>query len=132
MLRSRVDTSRIVLTPKERAELLRLGAAMDHEIDGLMHVVVPETYKNWLRQLRGLKPSRKSGRHSELLADENLIGDLYIINLKEKVARCGEFPRDVAQGISPATPQYWTVFSSGVLSAGSRPEPTKMVSFCPS
>ena len=53
MLRSRIDTSRIVPTPQERAELLRFGAAMDHDIEEVMHVVLPATYKKWLRQLRG-------------------------------------------------------------------------------
>jgi len=51
ILRSRVDTSRIVPTPRERAELIRLGAAVDHESDEVMHIVLPETYKKWLRQL---------------------------------------------------------------------------------
>jgi len=55
MLRARVDTSRVVPTLKERAELLRLGAAMGHDIDEVMHVVVPATYKKWLRQLREAK-----------------------------------------------------------------------------
>ena len=73
MLRSRVDTSRIVPTPQERAELLRLGAAMNHEITGLMHVVVPETYKKWLRQLRGSKPPRRSGRPCTPIATRALI-----------------------------------------------------------
>jgi len=62
MLRSRVDASRIVPTPRERVELLRLGATMGHDVDGLMHVVVPDTYKKWLRQARGQRPQRRSGR----------------------------------------------------------------------
>ena len=62
MLRSRIDSSRIVPTPQERAELLRLGAEMDHDIDEVMHVVVPATYRKWLRQLRGAKSFRPSGR----------------------------------------------------------------------
>ena len=36
MLRSRIDTSRIVPTPAERAELLRLGAAAEHDSPGLL------------------------------------------------------------------------------------------------
>jgi putative transposase len=73
MLRSRVDTSRIVPTPRERAELLRLGAAMDHEIDGLMHVVVPETYKKWLRLARGKRSPKPSGRPRTSFATRALI-----------------------------------------------------------
>ncbi|MCH7911318.1 MAG: hypothetical protein IIB38_17090, partial [Candidatus Hydrogenedentes bacterium] len=32
MLRNRIDASRIVPTPAEKAELLRLGALMDHQV----------------------------------------------------------------------------------------------------
>lgn len=73
MLRSRVDASRIVPTPQERAELIRLGAVMDHEIDGLMHVVVPETYKKWLRLARGQRPSKPSGRPCTPFATRALV-----------------------------------------------------------
>jgi putative transposase len=62
MLRSRIDTSRIVPTPQERAELLRLGARIDHDIDEVIHVILPETYKKWRRQLSGAKVFRPLGR----------------------------------------------------------------------
>ena len=39
MLRSRIGTSRIVPTPQERAELRRLGARIDHDIDEVIHVI---------------------------------------------------------------------------------------------
>ena len=73
MLRARIDTSRIVPTPQERAELLRLGAEIDHDIDELMHVVVPATYKKWLRQLRGGKSFKPSGRPRTPLATRQLV-----------------------------------------------------------
>jgi putative transposase len=73
MLRSRVDASRIVPTPRERTELLRFGAAMDHEIEVLMHVVVPETYKKWLRQKRGGHTPKVSGRPRTPFATRALI-----------------------------------------------------------
>ena len=73
MLRARIDTSRIVPTPQERAELLRLGAEIDHDIDELMHVVVPVTYKKWLRQLRGGKSFKPSGRPRTPLATRLLV-----------------------------------------------------------
>ncbi len=73
ILRSRVEASRIVPTLKERAELLRLGALMDHEIEGLMHVVVPGTYKKWLREARGHRPVKPSGRPRTPFATRTLI-----------------------------------------------------------
>lgn len=82
MLRSRVDTSRIVPTPRERAELLRLDATFDHEIDDLMHVVIPGTYKNWLRELRGSRTHRPAGRPRTPLATRNLVMRLAKENMR--------------------------------------------------
>ncbi len=73
MLRSRIDTSRIVPTPQKRAELLRLGARIDHDIDEVIHVILPETYKKWRRQLRGAKVFRPLGRPRTPLATRLLI-----------------------------------------------------------
>ena len=52
ILGSRIDVSRIVPTPKEKAELLRLGALLGHHVAEVMHVVQPETYRRWVRQSR--------------------------------------------------------------------------------
>ena len=82
MLRSRIDTSRIVPTPKERAELLRLGAEMDHDIDELMLVVVPATYKKWLRQLRAGRRFRPTGRPRTPMATRNLVLRMATENLR--------------------------------------------------
>ena len=73
MLRARIDTSRIVPTPKERAELLRLGASMGRDIDEVMHVVVPATYRKWLRQVRVGKKFRRAGRPRTPAATRNLV-----------------------------------------------------------
>ena len=43
MLRDRIDGSRIMPTDRERAELLRLGAEIDHDISDVMLVVKPTT-----------------------------------------------------------------------------------------
>ena len=82
MLRARVNASRIVPTPRERAELLRLGAAMDHDIGELMHVVIPETYRKWLRQLRGRRSYKPSGRPCTPFATRNLVLRLARENLR--------------------------------------------------
>ena len=44
--------SLIVPTPREKAELLRLGTLLDHDAADVMHVVQPETYWGWVRQSR--------------------------------------------------------------------------------
>lgn len=81
ILRSRIDASRIVPTPRERAELIRLGASIDHDVDDIMHVVVPETYKRWLRELRGRREHKFSGRPRTPMATRNLILRLVRENL---------------------------------------------------
>lgn len=94
MLRARVDTSRIVPTPKERAELLRLGAAMGHDIDEVMHVVVPGTYKKWLRQLRAGGKFRPTGRPRTPMATRNLVLRMATENLRWGYRRIvGEFKK---------------------------------------
>ncbi|MCF6284854.1 MAG: integrase core domain-containing protein [Candidatus Hydrogenedentes bacterium] len=50
ILRARIDADRIVPTPEEKAQLLRLGALLDHDIGEIMHIVRPETYRRWRRQ----------------------------------------------------------------------------------
>lgn len=71
MLRSRISDHHIHTTPEERAELLRLGALLDHGISDVMHVVKPATYKRWLN---GKKEKRsKPGRPGTPRATVNLV-----------------------------------------------------------
>jgi putative transposase len=62
MLRDRIDDPRVITTPEERAELMRLGALIGHEISDIMLVAKPDTYRGWLRKKAGKKPTRKGGR----------------------------------------------------------------------
>ena len=41
ILRARIPTERIILSPAEKAELLRIGEECGHYVDGLMEVAVP-------------------------------------------------------------------------------------------
>jgi len=94
MLRARIDTSRIVPTPQERAELLRLGSAINHDIDEVMHVVAPATYRKWLRQLRGTKRFRPLGRPRTPMATRLLVVRLATENLRWGYRRIvGEFKK---------------------------------------
>ena len=51
-----------VPTPEERAELLRLGALMDHDVAEVMHVVQPKTYRTWLREKKQGRIWKRAGR----------------------------------------------------------------------
>ena len=62
MLRNRIDASRIVPTLEEKAELLRLGRMMDHDVGDVMQIVQPKTYRRWLRECRNEGPFKRSGR----------------------------------------------------------------------
>ena len=73
ILRSRIDATRIVPTPKEKAELLRIGAALGHDVAEVMHVVQPETYRKWVRQSRRGITFKASGRPRTPMATVNLV-----------------------------------------------------------
>ena len=62
ILRDRIDAPRIIPTPEERERLICKGGLFDHDIDDLMLVVKPDTYRSWLRKKAGKKPTRTGGR----------------------------------------------------------------------
>jgi putative transposase len=73
VLRSRIDVSRIVPTPQEKAELLRIGTLLGHDVAEVMHVVQPETYRKWVRQSRCGIVFKRSGRPRIPMATTNLV-----------------------------------------------------------
>lgn len=68
-----MDVSRIIPTPKEKAELLRLGALVGHDVAEVMHVVRPETYQKWVRQSRRGIAFKPSGRPRIPMATVTLV-----------------------------------------------------------
>jgi putative transposase len=62
ILRARIPAQRIILSPAEKAELLRIGTECGHDIDGLLEVAKPATYKRWLAQMRDGRPFKAVGR----------------------------------------------------------------------
>jgi putative transposase len=71
MLRNRIDDSKIIPTDAERAELIRLGTLIGHDIADVMLVVKPTTYRRWLK--REDFKRRKPGRPGTPLATVNLV-----------------------------------------------------------
>jgi hypothetical protein len=98
MLRFRIDSTRIVPTKVERAELIRLGALVDGDIAEVMRIVKPGTYARWLRDVRRGRVFKKLGRPAtaetirkliELMAKHNLrwgakriVGELWKLDIK--------------------------------------------------
>ena len=62
MLRDRIDDQRIVPTPEERAELLRLGNEINHDVADVMLVVKPQTYRRWLSPKTKTRNPNSAGR----------------------------------------------------------------------
>jgi len=62
ILRARIPTQRIILSPAEKAELLRIGEECGHDVDGLLEVAKPATYKRWMTQMRSGRPFKAVGR----------------------------------------------------------------------
>ena len=73
MLRTRIDADRIVPTTEERNTLISLGALFDHDIEPFIKVVVPETYRIWLRKLKKGETFKRSGRSRTAEAIRNLV-----------------------------------------------------------
>ncbi len=62
ILRKRVPAERIVPSPAEKAELLRIGAEISHEVRPVLEIVEAATYRRWLNHARRGKQWKKSGR----------------------------------------------------------------------
>ncbi len=73
MLRSRLDTNRIVPSEQEKDELLRLGTQLNHNVGDLIHVVRLKTYRKWINRQRGLRRVRRAGRPRMPIALRHLI-----------------------------------------------------------
>jgi len=94
ILRSRMDVSRIIPTPNEKAELLRLGALVGHDVAEVMHVVRPETYQKWVRQSRRGIAFKPSGRPRIPMATVNLVLRMAEENVRWDYRRIvGEFKK---------------------------------------
>ena len=73
ILRSRIDSDRIVPTPQEKAELMRWGAMFGHNIQDVILVVKPATYRRWLCQSRRGETFKHLGRPRIALAIRLLV-----------------------------------------------------------
>jgi len=62
ILRSRIGTSRIVPSPEEKLDLLRIGLILDYDVGDVIHIVQLETYKSWIRKQTRLPGFNRSGR----------------------------------------------------------------------
>jgi putative transposase len=73
MLRSRIEQFKIVPITEERTQLLKLGAELNHQVDGLMFVVKPKSYRRWLSERNKGKVWKNVGRKRTPEAVLNLL-----------------------------------------------------------
>lgn len=82
MLKARLKSDRVVPTPEEKAELLRLGTSLHDDISDIIAIVKPETYRKWRVLSRDGKVAKRSGpaglatevkEHICRLAQENVL-----------------------------------------------------------
>lgn len=68
MLRVRLPGNRVILSPEERARLLRLGEKVGHVSDDLLGIVGVKTYKRWRREQRCGRVPGRVGRPRQITA----------------------------------------------------------------
>ena len=81
ILRARIPAHRVVPTPEERAELLRWGALFTHDVDELLEVVRPATYRSWLSKTRRHIKFKRSGRPRIVDELRRLVASIAVENL---------------------------------------------------
>jgi len=59
ILRSRISSQRLILSPQERSRLLSIGHELNHHVKDLISIVQYRTYQRWVMEKR---EGRKAGR----------------------------------------------------------------------
>jgi putative transposase len=62
ILRKKIPGNRVVVDPGDRKKLLELGAAVGHEVEDILVLVHPKTYRHWLLEKKRGKLPKKVGR----------------------------------------------------------------------
>lgn len=62
ILRRKLGGNRVILSPQDRAELLRIGDQLDHRVHTVLGIVTVQTYRRWLRERECGQPARSVGR----------------------------------------------------------------------
>ncbi len=81
MLRSRLKTQRVILTAKEKKRLLKIGAEIGHQIEGIISIVQAKAYRKWVMNFDDRKPKNSVGQPRKITQEvRNLIKRLAIEN----------------------------------------------------
>lgn len=62
LLKKKIPGNRIILSPEDRAILLKAGAILEHDVHDVLGIVSVKTYKQWCRDQAEGKQAKKVGR----------------------------------------------------------------------
>ena len=62
IVRRKLGGNRVILSPEDRAELLRIGSELNHDVKGLLGIVTQQTYSRWVRHQAQGRPAHPVGR----------------------------------------------------------------------
>jgi putative transposase len=62
LLRQKLPGNRVILSPADRLQLMRIGEQLDHQVDDLIEIVNVKTYRRWLRERAAGQPPGQVGR----------------------------------------------------------------------
>ena len=124
VLRARVKSERILLSPEERAELLRLGGEMDHQVGELLHVVKPDTYRRWRRE-RCINPPLLPDKREARSKSPFFKGDLGGCRAWQGITPEGDTSpcpasRTIPLGGGGGPPSSWSPYGGGPAQPGGR------------
>ncbi len=62
MLRRKLDRNRVILSPEDRAYLLRIGSELGHDVNDVLGIVTHQTCRRCVRERQGGREPRRVGR----------------------------------------------------------------------
>ncbi len=62
VLRRKLDRNRVILSPEDRAHLLRVGGELGHDVKHILGIVTHQTYRRWIREQQNGRKARRVGR----------------------------------------------------------------------
>jgi len=69
ILRSRIKSQRIIITPEERSKLMNIGAEMGHRVQDMITIVQYRTYQRWLKEIKVGRQAGRAGRPRKIGID---------------------------------------------------------------
>jgi len=62
LLKKKLPGNRVILSPEDRALLMKAGAEIEHDVHDVLGIVSVKTYKQWLRDQAAGKEAKRVGR----------------------------------------------------------------------